>query len=217
VVHLRPLPRDGAWTGLRRGRRNERIRDRLRCLRRDHRAGVIVAGFRVGSPARRSRGPREAASPRDFAEILRNRAVLGCWSPPSSRRTRGGRCSPSSPFTRRTRISIAQTGLIFTTQAGVNALCRIPIGHFQDRTGNRRSFILWGTRCSGSASPSPGWRAGRCRSTFSSPASAPRWRDVHGGRAVLRNRWTPRAWIGDGGYNTCIYGGSWPPRPRSGS
>jgi len=135
--------------------------------------------------------------------------VLGCWVATFFSTYAWGSLFAFFPlYAKDLGISIAQTGLIFTTQAGVNALCRIPIGHFQDRTGNRRSFILWGNALFGLCIALTGTARGplplyllfagvgaTMAATFTAVG------------AVLSESVARASGIGDGGYNTCIYGG----------
>ena len=185
-------------------------------------AGVIVAGFRVGNPAPPAPRPSAGAgiSARTSARSSATGPSSAAGSPPSSRPTRGGRCSPSSPFTRRTSGSRSPRPASSSRPRRAStpsAASRSATSRTGRGTGAPSSS--GGTPCSGSASPSPERRGGRCRSTFSSPASAPRWRRRSRRSAPsCRNRW-PRA-SGDwrwGGTTRASTAGSWPPRPRSDS
>jgi len=106
-------------------------------------------------------------------------------------------------------ISIPQTGLIFTTQAGVNALCRIPIGHFQDRTGNRRSFIIWGNALFGLCIALTGTaREPLPLYVLFAGVGATMAATFTAVGAVLSESVVTRVrGLAMGGYNTCIYGG----------
>ena len=174
-------------------------------------AGVIVAGFRVGSPAPPVRRPSGVGNLRaDFGEILRNRAVLGCWVATFFSTYAWGSLFAFFPlYAKDLGISIAQTGLIFTTQAGVNALCRIPIGHLQDRTGNRRSYILWGTALFGLCIALTGTARGPLPLylLFAGVGATMAATFTAVGAVLSESVATRVRGLAMGGYNTCIYGG----------
>ncbi len=174
-------------------------------------AGVIVAGSRVRNPAPPSPRPPGAGDLRaDFREIVRNRTVVGCWVATFFSTYAWGSLFAFFPlYAKDIGISIAQTGLIFTTQAAANALCRIPIGHLQDRTGNRRPFILWGNALFGLCIALTGATRGRLPLyllfTCVGATMAATFTAIG---AVLSESVSMRVrGLAMGGYNTCIYGG----------
>ena len=173
--------------------------------------GVIVAGFRVGNPATPPPRPSQGGNLRaDFGEILRNRAVLGCWVATFFSTYAWGSLFAFFPlYAKDLGISIAQTGLIFTTQAGVNALCRIPIGHLQDRTGNRRSFILWGNALFGLCIALTGMARGPLPLylLFAGVGATMAATFTAVGAVLSESVVTRVRGLAMGGYNTCIYGG----------
>ena len=81
----------------------------------------------------------------DLREILANRAVLACWIITFFSTYAWGASFSFFPlYARDSGISVAHTGLIFTSQAASNALSRIPFGHLTDRTGHRDRYIVFG-------------------------------------------------------------------------
>lgn len=174
-------------------------------------AGTVMACFGIGNPTpplRHPSGSRHLRS--DFREIFRNRTVICCWIVTFFSTYAWGSLFAFFPlYARDLGISIPQTGLIFTTQAAVNALCRIPIGHLQDRTRNRRAFILWGNTLFGLSIALIGTARGALplyllfagvgitmAATFTSI-----------GAVLSESVETRIRGLTMGGYNTCIYGG----------
>ncbi len=176
-------------------------------------AGVIVAWFRVGSQVPPT--PRPAASSTgtlraDFREVVRIPAVVACWVATFFSTYAWGSLFAFFPlYARDSGISIAQTGLIFTTQAGVNALCRIPIGNLQDRTGNRRSFILWGNALFGLCIALTGTARGPLPLylLFAGVGATMAATFTAVGAVLSESVATRVRGLAMGGYNTCIYGG----------
>ncbi len=112
-------------------------------------AAVIGAGIVAGIP--RMPAPPPAMRPAsmnlaaDLKEILANRSVLACWITTFFATYAWGALFSFFPlYARDSGISVAHTGLIFTSQAASNALSRIPIGHLADRTGRRDRYIVFG-------------------------------------------------------------------------
>jgi DHA1 family multidrug resistance protein-like MFS transporter len=178
-------------------------------------AMVIGAGFLAATrlPPSSPAAPRVAAAGRllpDFREILQNRLVLGCWLSTFFATYAWGSLLAFFPlYARNAGISVVQTGLIFTVQAAANALLRIPAGHFQDRSGNRRPYILWGNVSFGLSIALTG--------TFRAEVPLYLVFTCIGGTmavaftaigAVLSQSVATRVrGLAMGGYNTCIYGG----------
>ncbi|HEY5577382.1 MAG TPA: MFS transporter [Deferrimonas sp.] len=173
--------------------------------------GVVVGSFRVRRTAPPSPRPSGGGNLReDFREIVRNRAVLGCWIATFFSTYAWGSLFAFFPlYAKDLGVSIPQTGLIFTTQAAANALCRIPVGHLQDRTGNRRPFIVWGNALFGLCIALTGTARGplplyllfagvgaSMAATFTAIGA------VLSESVAMRVRG-----LAMGGYNTCIYGG----------
>lgn len=174
-------------------------------------AGVIVGSVRVKTPP--PPGPRPVGKGNlraDFGEIVRNRAVLGCWTATFFSTYAWGSLFAFFPlYAKDLGISIAQTGLIFTTQAAANALCRIPIGHLQDRTGNRRPYILWGNTLFGMCIALTGMMRGPLPLyiLFAGIGSAMGATFTAIGAVLSESVDTRVRGLAMGGYNTCIYGG----------
>jgi MFS family permease len=136
--------------------------------------------------------------------------VLGCWVATFFSTYAWGSLFAFFPlYARDLGISIPQTGLIFTTQAGVNALCRIPIGHLQDRTGNRRSFILWGNALFGLCIALTGTARGPLPLylLFAGVGATMAATFTAVGAVLSESVDTRVRGLAMGGYNTCIYGG----------
>jgi len=173
--------------------------------------GVIVAGFGVGKSAPPAPRPFGGGHLRaDFGEIVRNRTVLGCWVATFFSTYALGSLFAFFPlYARDLGISIAQTGLIFTTQAGVNALCRIPIGHLQDRMGNRRTFILWGNTLLGLCIALTGTARGPLPLylLFAGVGTTSAAMFTAVGAVLSESVATRVRGLAMGGYTMCIYGG----------
>ena len=174
--------------------------------------GVIMGSLRVAAPeAPAAAKPSVPGTLRaDLLEIVANRTVVGCWVATFFSTYAWGSLFAFFPlYAKEIGISIAQTGLIFTTQAAANALFRIPIGHFQDRAGSRRPFILWGNALFGLCIAATGTVKGTLPlyllfvgvgGTMAASFTAI--------GAVLSEAVTTRVrGLAMGGYNTCIYGG----------
>jgi DHA1 family multidrug resistance protein-like MFS transporter len=107
-------------------------------------AGILVGGPRMPAPPAVIR-PATANLATDFREIVRNRAVLACWTATFFSTYAWGSLFAFFPlYAREMGISVTHTGLIFTCQAAANAAVRIPIGHLTDRTGKRERYIISG-------------------------------------------------------------------------
>jgi len=174
-------------------------------------AGVLLAALRIPRPPAPAPSPAgEGTLLADFREIVRTPAVLACWIATFFSTYAWGSLFAFFPlYARDQGISIAHTGLIFTAQAAANALFRIPVGSLQDRTGDRRPFILWGNALFGLFIALTGLMrrelplyllfagvGGAMAATFTAVG------------AVLSESVTTRVrGLAMGGYNTCIYGG----------
>jgi len=174
-------------------------------------AGALFGAARVpSSPPPSSTGAAVATLSADFREIVRAPVVLACWAATFFCTFAWGSLFAFFPlYARDQGISVAHTGLIFTVQAAANALFRIPVGHLQDRTGNRRPYILWGNVLFGLfialtgllREPLPLYLlmvgvGGTMAATFTAIG------------AVLSESVATRIrGLAMGGYNTCIYGG----------
>jgi DHA1 family multidrug resistance protein-like MFS transporter len=175
-------------------------------------AGIVMGALRVTSP-----GPsplptgRRAGSLRaDFLEIVRIRPVLACWlSTFFSTYAWGALLSFFPLYARDAGISIASTGFIFTTQAAANALCRIPVGHLQDRRESRRPFILWGNALFGLFIALTGatGREAPLYLVFACAGAAMAATFTAVGAVLSESVETRVRGLAMGGYNTCIYGG----------
>ena len=174
-------------------------------------AGALLGAARLPS----SRPPSSTAAAvgtlsADFREIVRAPVVLACWMATFFSTFAWGSLFAFFPlYARDQGVSVAHTGLIFTVQAAANALVRIPVGQLQDRTGNRRPYILWGNVLFGLfialtgllREPLPLYLlmvgvGGTMAATFTAIG------------AVLSESVATRIrGLAMGGYNTCIYGG----------
>jgi len=173
--------------------------------------GIVLGALRVSSPpplpaANRASGGLLA----DFRGLLRIRAVLACWLATFSATYAWGSLFAFFPlYARDAGISIARTGLIFTTQAAANAVFRIPAGHLQDRRTDRRPFILWGNALFGLSIALTG-ASGRELPLFlvfaaAGAAMAATFTAI--GAVLSQSVDTRVRGLAMGGYNTCIYGG----------
>lgn len=80
-----------------------------------------------------------------FRELLRNRALLACWLVTLiSCFGLGVFVTFVSLHASDKGVGVGQIGLIFGTQALVNAVCRIPFGHLSDRVRDRSKLVLSG-------------------------------------------------------------------------
>jgi MFS family permease len=174
-------------------------------------AGILVGVLRVESPPAPSPTRHGAGNLlADFREIVRIRAVLACWVTTFFSTFAWGSLFSFFPlYARDAGISIAQTGLIFTTQAAANALVRIPAGHLQDRRGNRRPYILWGNALFGLSIALTG--ASRQELplylVFAGVGSAMAVTFTAIGAVLSESVEIRVRGLAMGGYNTCIYGG----------
>ncbi len=177
-------------------------------------AAVIAAGVVAGIP--RMPAPPPAMRPAtsnlaaDLREILANRAVAACWIATFFTTYAWGALFAFFPlYARDCGISVAHTGLIFTSQAASNALSRIPIGHLADRTGRRDRYIVFGSLAFALCIAAVG--------QFSSAAPLYVVFLIAGGSmaatftavgALLSESVDTRVrGLAMGGYNTCIYSG----------
>jgi DHA1 family multidrug resistance protein-like MFS transporter len=174
-------------------------------------AGIVVGALRVNTPPPLPATGRGAGTLRaDFLEIVRIRTVLGCWLATFFSTYAWGSLLAFFPlYARDAGISIAHTGFIFTTQAAANALFRIPVGHVQDRWGDRRPFILWGNALFGLCIALTG-ASGRelpLYLVFASAGAAMAATFTAVGAVLSESVETRVRGLAMGGYNTCIYGG----------
>lgn len=174
-------------------------------------AGILACVLRVSSPPAPSPGRGGAGNLlADFREIVRIRAVLSCWVTTFFSTFAWGSLFSFFPlYARDSGISIAHTGLIFTTQAAANALVRIPAGHLQDRRGNRRPFILWGNALFGLSIALTGAsrRELPLYLVFAAAGSAMAVTFTAIGAVLSESVDIRVRGLAMGGYNTCIYGG----------
>jgi MFS family permease len=78
-------------------------------------------------------------------ELLKNRPLLACWLVTFGSCFGLGVFITFAPLHASDQgIGIGQIGLIFGTQALVNALCRIPFGHLSDRVSDRSTLVFTG-------------------------------------------------------------------------
>ncbi len=177
-------------------------------------AAVVGAAIVVGIPRLPAPPPvMRAGSPdlrADLAEILANRAVVACWTVTFFTTYAWGATFSFFPlYARDCGISVAHTGLIFTSQAASNALCRIPIGHLADRTGHRNRYIVLGSLgfalCIGGvglfSSPAPLYAL----FLLAGASMAAAFTAV--GALISESVDTRVRGLAMGGYNTCIYSG----------
>ncbi len=172
-------------------------------------AGILVGIRRMPVPPPVMR-PASTNLVADLREILANRAVLACWITTFFSTYAWGASFSFFPlYARDSGISVAHTGLIFTSQAASNALFRIPIGHLADRTGRRHRYIVFGNLAFALCIAGVG--------RFSSPAPLYVLFLLAGGSmaatftavgALLSESVDTRVrGLAMGGYNTCIYSG----------
>jgi MFS family permease len=173
-------------------------------------AGALLGAARIPPSPPPSRAASDATLSADFREIVRSHVVLACWIATFFSTFALGSLFAFFPLFARDRgISVAHTGLIFTVQAAANALFRLPVGHLQDRSGNRRPFILWGNALFGLLIASTGLLQGELPLYLLfvgvGGAMAATFTAIG---AVLSESVAPRIrGLAMGGYNTCIYGG----------
>jgi len=174
-------------------------------------SGVLLGVLRIppSSPA----APRATGGSTllaDFREIVRIPAVLACWIATFFSTYAWGALFAFFPlYARDQGISVAHTGLIFTVQAAANALSRIPVGHLQDRTGDRRPFILWGNALFGLFIAFVGLarREVPLYLIFACAGGAMAATFTAIGAVLSESVATRVRGLAMGGYNTCIYGG----------
>ncbi len=80
-----------------------------------------------------------------FSELLRNHSLLACWLVTLSSCFGLGMFITFIPLHASDQgVSVGQIGVIFATQAVVNALCRIPFGYLSDWVSDRKNLVLTG-------------------------------------------------------------------------
>lgn len=172
-------------------------------------AGILAGGPRMPAPPPVIR-PESANLLSDFREILGNRTVLACWVATAFSTYAWGALFAFFPlYARESGISIAHTGLIFTSQAAANALFRIPIGHFSDRAGKRVPFIIGGNLAFGIAIMAVGRIRGLAALYLLFVAIGGSMAATFTAIGAVLSESVPTRIRGlaMGGYNTCIYGG----------
>jgi DHA1 family multidrug resistance protein-like MFS transporter len=145
-----------------------------------------------------------------FLEIVRIRTVLACWATTFFSTYAWGSLFAFFPlYAKESGISVSHTGLIFTTQAAVNALVRIPAGHLQDRRRDRRAFILWGNILFGLCIALTGVlrREIALYLLFAAVGGAMAFTFTAIGTVLSESVEIRVRGLAMGGYNTCIYGG----------
>ncbi len=172
-------------------------------------AGLLLAGPRMPAPPPVARPP-SADLPGDLREILRNRTVVSCWIATFFSTYAWGSLFAFFPlYAKDAGISVFHTGLIFTTQAGANALFRLPTGHVMDKTGKRYRYICYGNTLFGLAILGVGqFRTVPALYAIFALAGATMAATFTAIGAELSEAVDTRIrGLTMGGYNTCIYGG----------
>jgi MFS family permease len=172
-------------------------------------AGVLMGGPRMPAPPPVIR-PSSPDLRSDFREITRNPVVLACWTATFFSTYAWGSLFAFFPlFARDLGVSIAHTGLIFTSQAAANALFRIPIGHLSDRIGKRVPFIIAGNLLFALSIMAVGQARGVASLYVLFIAVGGSMAATFTAIGALLSESVPTRIRGlaMGGYNTCIYGG----------
>lgn len=172
-------------------------------------AGIVLGGPRMPAPPPFLR-PEPSNLGKDFREIVRNRAVIACWTATFFSTFAWGSLFAFFPlYAKESGISIVHTGLIFTCQAAANAVFRIPIGHFSDRLGKRIPFIIGGNLAFALGIAGVGqFRAHiplYALFVFIGGSMAVTFTAI--GAVLSESVPTRIRGLAMGGYNTCIYGG----------
>lgn len=172
-------------------------------------AGILAALPRMPAPPPVMR-PDSANLLSDLKEIFANRAVIACWIATFFTTYAWGALFAFFPlYARDSGISVAHTGLIFTSQAASNALSRIPIGHLADRTGRRDLYIVSGSLvfalCIAGVGQFPSAAPLYALFLLAGGAMAATFTAV--GALLSEAVETRIRGLAMGGYNTCIYGG----------
>ncbi len=174
-------------------------------------AGALLGTARVPpSPPPSSRAASWGTLSADLREIVRSPVVLACWIATFFSTFAWGSLFAFFPLFARDRgISVAHTGFIFTVQAAANALFRIPVGHLQDKSGNRRPFILWGNALFGSFIALTGLfrKELPLYLLFAGVGAAMAATFTAIGAVLSESVATRIRGLAMGGFNTCIYGG----------
>lgn len=93
----------------------------------------------------RPHGSRKRGSRKIIRELLGNRPLLACWLGTLFSCFGLGVFITFQPLHASDQgIGVGKIGLIFATQAIVNALGRIPFGYLSDRVPDRSNLVLWG-------------------------------------------------------------------------
>jgi len=105
---------------------------------------VALFSFPRHSTAR-PHGSHKRSSRKIIREILGNRPLLACWLGTLFSCLGHGVFITFQPLHASNQgIGVGKIGLIFATQAIVNALGRIPFGYLSDRVPDRSNLVLWG-------------------------------------------------------------------------
>ncbi len=174
-------------------------------------AGALLGAARLpSSPPPSSQAVPGTTLFADFREIVRTPVVVACWVATFFSTFAWGSLFAFFPlYARDQGISVAHTGLIFTVQAAANALFRIPVGNLQDRSGNRRPFILWGNALFGLFIALTGLLRAELPLylLFACVGAAMAATFTAIGAVLSESVATRNRGLAMGGYNTCIYAG----------
>jgi MFS family permease len=106
---------------------------------------VAVVLFLPGEVSHLAQRPASPPPPGTMGDLLRNRALLGCWLLTLGSCFGQGMFVTFSPLlTHDHGLSMGQIGLVFTAQSVFNALSRLPCGRLSDRVRSRGKLAVLG-------------------------------------------------------------------------
>ncbi|MHB8068709.1 MAG: MFS transporter [Desulfobaccales bacterium] len=106
---------------------------------------VITSLFLPGHAPHLSQRPSSPKTTGIFRDLLKNRALLGCWLLTLGSCFGQGMFVTFSPLLAHDQgLSMGQIGLIFTAQAVSNAMSRLPFGRLSDRVRSRGKLAALG-------------------------------------------------------------------------
>ena len=155
-------------------------------------------------------GPPKRDRRKIIWELLGNRPLLACWLVTLFSCFGLGAFITFQPLHASDQgIGVGEIGLIFGTQALVNALSRIPFGYLSDRVPDRSSLVVWGLLAYSASTAGIGLSTSLAMFLISAFAMGIGMGIAFTAVGALISELVPADARGFamGGYNTCIYTG----------
>jgi MFS family permease len=170
---------------------------------------IALLSFPKQRPAHPS-GPPKRDNRKIMRELLANRPLLACWLVTLCSCFGFGVFITFQPlYASDQGIGVGKIGLIFGTQAIVNALSRIPFGYLSDRVQRRSSLVLWGLLVYSASIAGIGLSTSLAMHLISAVGMGIGMGIAFTAVGALISELVPADSRGFamGGYNTCIYAG----------